>query len=136
MPQPRIVVIGASAGGVEALQGLVSGLLLGLNAAMFIVTHLNPSAPTFMAEILQRSCALPVRSAVEDEEFRVGHVYVGRPDHHLLLEQTRMRLTKRPRENRSRPAVDTLFRSAAYVHTRRVIGVVLTGALDDGTAGL
>jgi two-component system, chemotaxis family, protein-glutamate methylesterase/glutaminase len=132
----NIIVIGASAGGVEALQELVQGLPQDLDASMFIVLHLSPSAPSRLAEILQRRSALPVSQASDGEVFRRGHIYIARPDYHLVLEKEKIHLSRGPRENRHRPAIDALFRSAAYSHGARVIGVVLTGELDDGTAGL
>jgi two-component system chemotaxis response regulator CheB len=131
-----VIVIGASAGGVEALRTLVRGLPKALDAAVFVVLHMPASGPSRLAEILQRCSALPVVRARDGETIRRGHVYVARPDYHLTLEEETMRLTRGPRENRHRPAIDALFRSAAYTHGGRVIGVVLTGELDDGTAGL
>ena len=130
------IVIGASAGGVPALETLVGSLPADLGAAVFIVMHLQPDALSRLPQILQRRCRLQVTHAKEGERIERGRVYVASPDQHLLLEGDHLRLTRGPRENRSRPAVDTLFRSAAYSHGDRVIGVILSGALDDGTAGL
>jgi two-component system chemotaxis response regulator CheB len=132
-----IVVIGASAGGIEALSVLVEGLPAGLPAAIFVLVHLSPDSPGYLPDILSRRAPLPVQHAVDQERFTTGRIYVAPPDHHLLLDaDERTRLTRGPKENRARPAVDPLFRSAAVEFGRRVIGVVLSGALDDGTAGL
>jgi two-component system chemotaxis response regulator CheB len=89
-----------------------------------------------LPDILQRCTPLPVLEAADGSPIRKGSIVVARPDYHLLLEHDKVRLTRGPKENRHRPAIDSLFRSATYSHTSRVIGVVLTGALDDGTAGL
>jgi two-component system chemotaxis response regulator CheB len=131
-----VVVIGASAGGVEALTTLVKQLPEELDVTLLIVVHLAPEARSVLARILQRHTRLPVTAPDDGEPVRRGRIYVARPDHHLLLEPGRIRIARGPRENRSRPSVDALFRSAAYAYGSRVIGVVLTGALDDGTVGL
>jgi two-component system chemotaxis response regulator CheB len=132
----RIIVIGTSAGGIEALKGLVRQLPADLPAALFAVIHLPAEAPSMLASILDRCGPVPVLDAADRRPIRAGHIYIGIPDHHLLLEDGVMRLTRGPRENRFRPAVDTLFRSAAHSYGARVVGVVLTGQLDDGTSGL
>jgi two-component system, chemotaxis family, protein-glutamate methylesterase/glutaminase len=131
-----IIVVGTSAGGVEALQILLRGLPSDLPAAVFIVLRLSPMEPSFLDEILSRAGPLPVTHAVDGEPITSGLIYVASPDHHLLVEREHVRVTRGPKENRFRPAVDVLFRSAAYAYGPRVIGVILTGALDDGTAGL
>jgi two-component system chemotaxis response regulator CheB len=131
-----IIVIGASAGGFEALKKLVKGLPKDLAAAVFIVWHLPANAHGVLPSVLGKEGTLPAAHGVDGEEIRTGRIYVAPPDHHLLVEENRVRITKGPKENRFRPAVDTLFRSAAYACGARVIGVVLSGALDDGTAGL
>lgn len=131
-----IIVVGASAGGVSALQDLVKDLPADLDAAVFIVMHLLPSAPSHLAGILKRCSALPVAEAEDGESIRRGRIYLARPDYHLVIDKEKIQLTRGPRENRSRPAIDALFRSAAHAHGGRVIGVVMTGHLDDGTAGL
>jgi two-component system chemotaxis response regulator CheB len=132
----KIVVIGASAGGIPALLELTRNLPGDLDAAFFVVLHLSADAESSLHRILQRGCAMPVEEAQDREEIRARHLYVARPDHHLIVEQDIMRLTRGPRENRTRPSIDVLFRSAAYEYGPRVIGVVLSGALDDGSAGL
>jgi two-component system chemotaxis response regulator CheB len=136
MKASRIVVIGASAGGVTALSTLVAGLPRDLDAAVFIVLHIPPETPSRLQDILGRCTALPVSSAIDGDPIRPGHIVVAAADRHLMLDQDRVRVTRGPKESRARPAVDVLFRSAAAAHGNRVIGVVLTGALDDGTAGL
>lgn len=136
MEKRNIVVIGASAGGFEALRQLVRSLPADLNAAIFVVWHISPDVTGVLAKVLNRLNTLPADNAVDGEAIAMGHIYIAPPDHHLLLENGRVRITKGPRENRFRPAVDPLFRSAAKVYGPRVIGIILSGALDDGTAGL
>ena len=136
MPGHDIIVVGTSSGGVEALQRLIVRLPADLPAAVFIVLHRPTDSPSLLVEILGSISALPVAHAVDGEAIERGRIYIAPPDRHLLLEQERIRLTRGPKENRFRPAIDPLFRSAAYTYGSRVIGVVLTGNLDDGTAGL
>jgi len=131
-----IIVIGASAGGVAVLSELVAGLPADLKASVFIVLHIGASDPGILASILQKRSRLPVSEARDGERFEKGHVYVARPDYHLLVEADIVQLARGPKENRSRPAIDALFRSACHAHGSRVIGVVLTGMLDDGSSGL
>ncbi|HEY8599580.1 MAG TPA: chemotaxis protein CheB, partial [Thermomicrobiales bacterium] len=131
-----LIVIGTSAGGVQALLELLDDLPANLPAAICIVIHIPAESPSLLPRILQRRSALPVRHAVDGERIVPGHVYIAPPDHHLLVDPGRLRLRHGPRENRCRPAVDPLFRSAALAYGPRLIGVVLTGALNDGTAGL
>jgi two-component system chemotaxis response regulator CheB len=136
MPTRDIIVVGASAGGIEALQQLVQTLPAHLPAAMLIVQHTRPSHRSYLPEILARQTELPVTHPVDSEPIIPGRIYIAPPDHHLLIEDEHIRVTKGPKENHCRPAVDPLFRSAAYFHGSRVIGVVLSGMLGDGTAGL
>jgi len=131
-----IVVIGASAGGIEALIQLCGGLPADLPAAVLIVQHTSPTGPSLLARLLGRVSAMPVIAAVENEPVRPGRIYVSVPDRHLLLREGRLLVRRGPYENRTRPAADALFRSAAVAYGSRVIGVVLTGSLDDGTDGL
>jgi two-component system chemotaxis response regulator CheB len=130
-----IVVIGGSLGGVEALQSLASGLPRDIPAALFVVQHIGRSTSR-LPEILARSGPLPAVHAAQGDAVLPGKIYVAPPDHHLLLAEGFTRLTRGPRENWVRPAIDPLFRSAAAVYGPNVIGVVLTGGLNDGTAGL
>jgi len=131
-----IVVIGASAGGVEALSVIVAGLPADFPAAVFVVLHSSPQSPNALAAIFDRAGPLPARYAEDGERIAPGRIYVAPPDRHLVVEPTRVRLTRGPKENRFRPAVDPLFRSAAQAYGPRVVGVILSGGLDDGTSGL
>src|SRR5215212_1547959 len=131
-----IIVVGASAGGIEALRALAGGLPADLPASLFIVLHTSPESPAMLADILDRSGSLPALSPKDGDRIRPGTIYVAPPDRHLLIEPNLMRVTRGPKENRFRPAVDPLFRSAAQTYGPRVVGVILTGYLDDGTAGL
>jgi two-component system chemotaxis response regulator CheB len=132
----RIVVVGASAGGIDALTRLISALPVGFSAAVCVVLHTSPQSPGVLDGILDRAGPLPAHTVRGGERPQSGHIYVAPPDRHLVLEPNRLRLTKGPRENRFRPAIDPLFRSAAQVYGPAAVGVVLTGNLDDGTAGL
>ena len=130
-----MVVVGASAGGVEALQQLVSGLSPDLPAAVLVVLHMQPTARSMLPAILSRAGPLPAMPPIDGQSPERGHVYVAPPDRHLLVAGTTMRLTAGPRENGHRPAIDPLFRSVARAYGPRAIGVVLSGNLDDGAAG-
>src|SRR5437016_4131144 len=131
-----IVVIGASAGGVETLSRLFAGLRPDLPAAFFVVMHMPAHGHSVLPELLARAGRLPARNPEDREPIKHGQIYVAPPDYHLLLEPDRVRLSHGPKENRSRPAVDPLFRTAAKNFGERVIGIVLSGALDDGSMGL
>lgn len=131
-----IVVIGASAGGIHALQRLLAAMPSSYRGAVFVVVHLSPEARSELAAILSRVGSLPAVPAEDEMPIQHGRVHVAPPDCHLLVERKRMRVVRGPRENRHRPAIDPLFRSAAWAYGPRVAGVVLTGNLDDGTAGL
>jgi len=135
--EPRdIVVIGASAGGVPPLQRVVAGLPADLPAAVFVVMHQPSWHKSELPRVLSHKSSLPVLHAEPDQAFQRGRIYVAPPDYHLLVEHERIRLWRGPKENRHRPAVNALFRSAAVAHQRRVIGAILSGALDDGSTGL
>ena len=131
-----IIVIGASAGGVNALPRLIASLPADLPASVFVVLHIPAQGPDLLAEIVGRHAILPVRNGVDGEKIVCGRVYLAPPDQHLQVKGGRVRLSRGPRENRHRPSIDTLFRSAAESYGPRVAGAVLTGYLDDGTAGL
>jgi two-component system, chemotaxis family, protein-glutamate methylesterase/glutaminase len=132
----RIVVIGASAGGIDALRAVAAALPPDFPAPVCVVVHTSPQSPGILHEILSRAGSLPAVSPRNRERLLPGRIYVAPPDCHLLVEPGRLRVTKGPRENRFRPAIDPLFRTAAQVYGPGAIGVVLTGNLDDGTAGL
>jgi two-component system chemotaxis response regulator CheB len=133
----NMIVIGASAGGIEALRTLFGALPGDIPASIFVVVHVSPQSPSVLPQIFSRAGDVSVVSPRDWEEIRPGQIYVAPPDHHLIIEPPAyVRLTRGPKENRFRPAVDPLFRSAARAFGPRVIGVVLSGGLDDGTAGL
>jgi two-component system chemotaxis response regulator CheB len=132
----NIVVIGASAGGLEALKTLAAGLPANFPAAILVVIHVPPSGPNFLPHILSSVGPLPATQAEGGEPIRSGHIFVATPDRHLVIDGSHIRLTRAPKENHARPSINVLFRSAAYSLGHRVIGVVLSGMLDDGTSGL
>jgi two-component system, chemotaxis family, protein-glutamate methylesterase/glutaminase len=131
-----IVVIGASAGGLEALQEILGGLPTDLQAAVMIVLHTANHAQSLLPQILERAGKLPVIHPRDGVRIERGRVYIAPPGLHMIVEDGFLRVLQGPRENLHRPAIDPLFRSAAAAYGARVIGVILTGMLDDGTAGL
>jgi len=131
-----IVVVGASAGGVEALRTLVGGLPADFPGAILVVLHIPPWAASEMAPILSRSGPLPAIEPAARQKIEPGHIYVAPPDFHLIVEEDHVVRWKGPAEDHHRPSINTLFRSAAVGYRERVTGVVLSGTLDDGTAGL
>ncbi len=132
-----IVVVGTSAGGMNALIELVSQLKEDIDAAFFIVMHLSrTSISDFLVHRLQPHTSLKCEVAEEDTAIEKGHIYVAAPNQHLLVKKNKIILGRGPEENRWRPSIDVLFRSAAAAYSTRVIGVVLTGSLDDGTTGM
>src|SRR5262249_26941486 len=137
-PEPRrdIVVAGASAGGVRAFRDLVGDLPRGLPASIFVVLHVSPEFPSFLPDVLSMAGPLPAVHPTDGDPIRHGRIYVAPPDMHLLVERAGVRAVHGPRENRHRPALDPLFRSAAMAYGERVVGIVLTGVLNDGSAGL
>lgn len=131
-----IIVIGASAGGVEALMTLVRGLPSDFPAALFVVLHVPATSESKLPHILMHAGCLPAVHGTDGSPIRSGTITVAPPDHHLIVERGIVRITRGPQENRHRPAADVLFRSAAHAYGPRVIGIVLSGNLDDGSAGL
>ena len=132
---PAIVVIGASAGGVDAIRSLAAALPADFAATVLVVLHIG-AHKSELPWLLNQLGPLRASHPRDGDPVRSGNIYVAPPDHHLLLERGHVRLTRGPRENWARPAVDPLFRSAARAYGDQVIGVVLTGGLNDGTAGL
>jgi len=131
-----VVVVGASAGGVEALRRLIGALEPEFDAVMFVVLHLPTNAHSALPDILARAGPVPVQHAIDGLAPTPGHIYVAPPDVHLMVRPGRMQLVRGPTENGHRPAIDPLFRSAAESYGSQVVGVVLSGVLDDGTHGL
>ncbi|HVV71141.1 MAG TPA: chemotaxis protein CheB [Verrucomicrobiae bacterium] len=131
-----IIVIGSSAGGVEAIPRLLGSLSARIPAAFFVTLHISPTSESLMPTLIARQGHLPAEHPRDGTPIRQGHIYVAPPDHHLVLTSDGIRLSHGPKENRHRPAIDVMFRSAARVFGNRVAGVLLTGNLDDGVSGL
>ncbi len=136
MAHRDLIVIGASAGGIEALQQLLRQLPEKLKASVLIVVHTSNHPASVLPNIMQRAARLPAIHPADGTPIETGRVYIAPPDYHMIVEGNLLRVIQGPRENLHRPAIDPLFRSAASSYGRRVIGVILTGALDDGTSGL
>lgn len=136
MPAHDIFVIGASAGGVEALTRLVRTLPANFRGSLFVVLHLPSESPSLLPQILTHVGQLKASHPVDGEQIKQSHIYAAPPDHHMLIEEEYIRVIRGPKENRHRPAIDPLFRSAARSYRERAVGIVLSGMLDDGTAGL
>lgn len=131
-----VVAVGASAGGVTALTAFVEALPADLPAAVLVVLHIAPTGPSLLPAILSRAGPLTAVHGSDGGDIEAGRIYIAPPDRHLLLEGDTLRVTRAPRENGVRPSVDSLFRSVARSRGEQAIGVVLSGTLDDGTAGL
>lgn len=136
MRNHNIIVVGASAGGVTALQELFSQFPPDIQASFFVVLHISPESPSILAGLIDKASQLKAQSAEDNEPIRAGHIYVAPPNFHLLVKSGCIRLHRGPKENRHRPAIDPLFRSAAIAYRAQTVGIILTGYLDDGTSGL
>lgn len=136
MAKRDIIVVGASAGGFNALNDFLGSLPKDFKGSIFVVVHIPGDVPSSLPDILSRAGSLKARHPKHGETVRPGMVYVAPPDHHMLLEGKEILVTKGPKENRFRPSIDALFRSAAYVYRERVVGIILSGMLNDGTSGL
>jgi two-component system chemotaxis response regulator CheB len=136
MPGHDIIAIGASAGGVEALKTVVSQLPADFPAALFVVVHVYSGSPSFLPEILTRAGRLPALDAPKSGPIQPGRIYVAPPDRHLVVERDHVHLSSGPKEQHQRPCINVTFRSAAMAYGDRVVGVILTGQMDDGSAGL
>lgn len=137
MANRDIIVVGTSAGGVEALTGFVRSIPNELKASIFIVLHLPALAKSNLPPILSRAGTWPAVHATNGEKIEKRKIYIAPPDHHLILGKGgRITVSKGPRENRFRPSIDALFRSAALVYGPRAVGIILSGMLDDGTSGM
>jgi two-component system, chemotaxis family, protein-glutamate methylesterase/glutaminase len=133
----HIITIGTSSGGLDALSRLAAQLPKALPATLFVVQHMAPDATaSVLVESLKKSSGVYCTLARHEESFKQGHIYVAPPDYHMLVKKGKILVTKGARENRCRPGIDPLFRSAAVAYGAHVIGVLLTGRLDDGTVGL
>lgn len=136
MAKKDIIVIGGSAGSHSPLRQILADLPADTPASVFIATHVSTTGPSYLVDALASAGPLPVSTAVDGQPVERGRVYAAVPDRHLLLVDGIMRLGDGPRENMSRPAIDPLFRSAALAYGPRVVGVVLSGLLNDGASGL
>ena len=136
MPGHDVIVIGFSAGGVNAMASLVAGLPGNLPAAVFVAHHFPATSVSALPDILRRSGPLPASHAVHNERIEPGRIYIAPPGRHMLIGRDRVQLSRGPRENGHRPAIDPLFRTAARFYGPRVVGVLLSGSLDDGSVGL
>ena len=133
---PRCIVIGASAGGFEVLKELVSQLPADLAVPVFIVLHIPAYEPSLLPELFDHFGPLSALHPQDGAQIQAGYIYVAPPDHHLLIDDSHVAVKKGPKENGFRPSIDALFRSAAYSYGPGAIGVVLSGALNDGASGL
>ena len=136
MAKRDIIAIGGSAGSGAVLRRILGELPADFHASLFVATHVPSHSSGYLADMLAGQSGLPVSQALDGQPIERGHVYVAAPDRHLLLINGTIRLGEGPRENLARPAIDPLFRSAALSYGPRAVGVVLTGMLNDGAAGL
>jgi two-component system chemotaxis response regulator CheB len=131
----RIIGVGASAGGIDALFGVLGCIPRDYEHALVVVLHVPANRGSLLAKILGRRCALPVVTAEQGMMLRAGGVYVAPPDHHVLLQGGQLRLSHGVKENGVRPAVDATLRSLAAARGAEAVAVVLSGAMADGSAG-
>ena len=136
MPRVELVVIGASAGGLDGLLTIVKELPASLPAAVVIVMHTNSIGTSYLPEILGRVSRLPVRAVTHGQKIGRGHILLAPPDFHVMVSSRSLLLSRGPRENGFRPAIDPLFRTASRAYGTRLMGIILSGALDDGTYGM
>jgi two-component system chemotaxis response regulator CheB len=134
-PRRDLIVIGGSAGSLDTMQSIARAFSADFLGTLFIVTHIGQTR-SVLPELLGRAGHLPASHLRGEEPIRRSHIYVAPPDHHLLIETGKVRLSRGPREHFTRPAIDPLFRSAARAYGARVVGVVLSGGGSDGAAGL
>jgi two-component system chemotaxis response regulator CheB len=132
----RLVVIGASAGGVAPLRALIAGLNPGSRSAFLVVLHIPAAHPSLLANILGNAGSLTAVQVQDGMPIEADTVYVAEPDHHMRVVDGKLRSLRGPKENRARPSINVLFRSAAATYANRTIGIILSGSLDDGTVGL
>jgi len=133
----NVIVIGASAGGIRALSSLIAGLPDDLDAAILVVLHLSKRSNADVITMgFQKQTTLNCQVATEGAKIKKGHLYLAPPEHHLMISSGNIHLTQGPHENKYRPSIDVLFRSAAVHYGHRTIGIILTGLLDDGTSGM
>src|SRR5215216_2035202 len=133
---PGCIVIGASAGGYHVVVDIISQLPANLPVPVFVVIHIPASEPSYLPAILSKAGRLPAINPLDGAIIEPGYIYVAPPDHHILISDGRIAVKRGPKENGFRPSIDALFRSAAYAYGPGAIGVVLSGALNDGTSGL
>lgn len=131
-----IFVFGGSMGAIEVLSAIAAGLNKNLKASFFVVVHIGPDSPQILPKMLSAAGPFPAAPGQDGETIEQGKVYVAPPDYHMMLRGGKIRLYKGPRENLSRPSIDPLFRSAAVEYGPRVVGVLLSGFLNDGSAGI
>lgn len=132
----RVIVIGASTGGFDAFKKLIKDLPGDFATPIFIVWHMSPDIRGILPQVFNRINTMYAAHGYNEEPIKQNRIYIAPPDHHMIIEDGKILITHGPKENRFRPAIDPLFRSAAYSYSNRVIGVILSGSLDDGTAGL
>jgi len=136
MERRDIIVVGASAGGVTALKDFVQNLPKDFKGSVFIVLHIPPYTESRLPMILSKAGPLEAVHPQDEEEIMPGKIYVASNDYHLLIARDKVMVKRGPKENRFRPSIDALFRSAAYIYGSRVVGIIFSGILNDGVSGL